>query len=67
MGFISRAADLRFTWGSNTFSAVRDVVHNVNLRFSPVPQTSTNDEAWIINANFNRLFIDGDPLPGRGG
>lgn len=36
-----------------------DQTWNGNCRFSPVPQTSTSDEAWIINANFNRLFIDG--------
>jgi hypothetical protein len=36
-----------------------DNTWNGNCRFSPVPQSSTNDDAWIINANFNRLFIDG--------
>lgn len=35
VGYMSRAADVRFTWGGGTFSEVRDVTHNVPVRFSP--------------------------------
>jgi hypothetical protein len=36
-----------------------DNTWNGNCRFSPVPQSSTNDTALILNANFNELLIDG--------
>jgi hypothetical protein len=32
---------------------------NGPCRFSPVPQKSTNDEAFLINANFNEFFLEG--------
>ncbi len=32
---------------------------NGNCRFSPLPQKSTSDTAWLINVDFNRVFIDG--------
>jgi hypothetical protein len=59
IGFLSRAADLRFTWGTGTFSGVRDVTHNVNLRFSPRTQAGT----WgFLNtdANGNGVIDYGD-------
>ena len=36
-----------------------DHTWNGNCRFSPVPQKSTSDTAFLLNFDFNKLFIDG--------
>ena len=42
---------------------IDDAVCNSNslesCRFSPLPKESTNDYAWYLNLDFNRLFVDG--------
>jgi hypothetical protein len=57
-GFVDLSGSLYFT-DYDIEDEVCSGTLNGNCRFSPVPQKSTNDEAFIINANFNRLFIDG--------
>jgi hypothetical protein len=32
---------------------------NGNCRFSPLPQKSTSDESFVLNANFNEFFLEG--------
>ena len=39
-GFLFRAADVRFTWGENGFESVRDVTHNVDVKFHPGARAS---------------------------
>jgi hypothetical protein len=35
LAFLSRAADVEFTWQGGTFGSVRDVTHNVDVPFHP--------------------------------
>lgn len=41
MSFLGRAADVRFEWAGGTFGVVRDVTHNVDIRYNPDPQAGT--------------------------
>jgi hypothetical protein len=36
-----------------------DTTWNGNCRFSPVPQEDASGDSWLVNLDFNRLFIDG--------
>ncbi len=36
-----------------------DTTWNGNCRFSPVPQEDASGDSFLINLNFNRLFLDG--------
>ena len=57
VGNMGRAADVQFTWGSNGFSSVRDVTHNVNVIFKANPQASYG----FLNTDANgNGFIDWD-------
>jgi hypothetical protein len=41
LAFLSRTADVQFTWEGGTFGSVRDVTHNVDLTFHPDYRSGT--------------------------
>jgi hypothetical protein len=51
LAFLSRAADVRFTWGGGTFSEVRDVSHNLPVDFKPTAQASWGFLSEDANGN----------------
>ncbi len=61
---IGRAADVRVTWGGNTFTEVRDVTHNVNVPFNPNARASYGFLTTDANGNGFLDWQDFDYLDG---
>lgn len=64
MSFLTRAADVRFTWGANTFESVRDVTHRVEVPFAPNPRTTWGFMTEDANGNGVIDWQDFDYLDG---
>jgi hypothetical protein len=57
-GFVDLSGSFYYT-DYNVADTRCDGTLNGNCRFSPLPQRSTSDEAFLINANFNEFFVEG--------